>query len=93
MSIGAFASSGEEVKIVQDKQVVAWACCSVTESVGEPGQAGYLSITIKKCIDDPNSSFSVVHAAACNNAQIAAKNAIRELAPKTVVLVPVGGGQ
>lgn len=81
MTTGAFASN--EVKEKKKKAVTA--CCTQSDSHGEPNSLGYVSVTITKCEEAKDHNTAKV--AACNNALAAARKSVNALIGSKVQII------
>ncbi|MEE1899149.1 hypothetical protein V1389_12415 [Flavobacterium rakeshii] len=61
-------------------------CCTRTVTSGEPKSLSYVSVTVTKCNQSSDTNTAAV--AACNNAQIAANNAVAALKDTSVTVKP-----
>lgn len=87
MSSMLLLTSGVFANEIVEKNSVAWACCTETETNTVPaGQAGHVSVTVKKCYEAPTHADA--HSAACANARLAAVKIVEFLDDSTVTLIP-----
>ncbi len=70
LSMITFGSFANEIKVDKKEKTDVTACCTMTETRGVQGQAGYTSVTITKCVSA--SSREAARLAACKNATSAA---------------------
>jgi hypothetical protein len=78
-----FANNKDKVK---SEATETTACCTRSSSSGQPGTAGYVSVTVTKCVGAATRSDAMV--GACHNASVAAAAAVKSLEDSSLTLVP-----
>jgi len=77
-SLSLFASNNENEEFKQNFNEVTM-CCVGQASIGIPGTADYIKISVKKCATSAKGNRDQAYVYACTNAQKAAENALNAL--------------